>query len=538
MIHGHGAHGGTKRTNEKRKDCDSLRSDAIATDGTKRRKMCLIMKVRPHALLHLVLVLLLLGSTHAGETAPYLVYGTYLGGSAKECATGIAVDRSGNAYVVGRTPSPDFPVTPRAFSNSTQVNNNDWTGFVSKINERGDHLLYSSFLGGNFRSSANAVAVDSAGRAFVAGSTCSSNFPTSRSAVLHEAGGTDKIDACDGFLAWLNPEGSQLEYGSFLGGNREDAATAVSLAPAGDVVYVAGYTFSPNFPVTKTAFQSKLNGTSNGFLSSIDRRSGKLLYSTYLGGSGNDRVTAIAIASDGAIYVSGITDSRSWLGLPLRHFGATGATDGFVVRLDPTGTQPPFGIRIGGSGNEDLTSVVLDSRGDIYVCGSTSSPNFPLAGVIRNQVGGGFVMKIDGHRFARGQLGVIWSRRLGGRGDEDLLSLSAGMPHAIFVSGRSGSKDFPVTRMAIHNRLEAENDSTLIELRASDGQIRYATFVGGTRKQHASWYNDEATGVVATASGDVYVAGCTLDNRLPVSKGALQPQPKGNSEPFVLRIRF
>ena len=129
------------------------------------------MKMRTCGLLNIFLALLSIVSIDAAQTAPHLVYGTYLGGRDKECTTGIAVDRSGVAYVVGRTPSPDFPVTPRAFSTRTQVNNNDWTGFVSKISEGGNQLLYSSFLGGNFRSSANAIAVDSAGRAVVVGST-------------------------------------------------------------------------------------------------------------------------------------------------------------------------------------------------------------------------------------------------------------------------------------------------------------------------------------------------------------------------------
>jgi len=495
------------------------------------------MKVYSRDSLNFVLALLSVVAIGVAKTSPQLVYGTYLGGRDKECATGIAVDRSGEAYVVGRTPSPDFPITPHAFLTRIQVNNNDWTGFVSKISEGGDHLLYSSFLGGSFRSSANAIAVDSAGRAVVVGSTCSSNFPTTRSALLQRAPGSDRVDACDGFVARLNPDGSQLEYGTYLGGSREDAATAVALARGGEVVYVAGYTFSPDFPVTGTAFQPRLNGVSNGFLSAIDVGSGKLLYSTYLAGNGNDRVTALVVASDGAIYVAGITDSQSWLNLPLRHFGTTGASDGFVVRLDPTGKELPFGIRIGGSGNENLTSMALDSVGDIYVVGSTSSPNFPLAGANLNQIGGGFVVKISGRRFAEKQAGVMWSRQLGGHGDDALSSVSAGMAHFILISGRSGSKDFPTTKTAIYSRLEADNDSVLIQLRASDGQVRFATFVGGTRRP-ASWYNDEATGVLANANGDVFVTGCTLDDRLPVSRSALQPKPKGNSEPFVLRMKF
>jgi Beta-propeller repeat len=170
----------------------------------------------------------------------------------------------------------------------------------------------TSFLGGNFRSGVNAIAVDSAGRAFVAGSTCSSNFPTTRSAVLEKAPGSDKIDACDGFVAWLSAQGSRLEYGTYLGGSREDAATAVALAPDGSVIYVGGYTSSSDFPITGTAAQPKLNGLSNGFLSAIDVRSGQLLYSTYLGGTGADWVTGIAVALDGAVYVAGVTQSKNW----------------------------------------------------------------------------------------------------------------------------------------------------------------------------------------------------------------------------------
>jgi hypothetical protein len=499
------------------------------------------IKTGPYMLVARILGILpaLLSVSHSDRAsiAPQLVYGTYLGGRDKECATAIAVDNSGIAYVVGRTPSPDFPVTPGAFSTTTGVDNNDWTGFVSKIAERGDHLLYSSFVGGNFRSSVNAIAVDLTGRAFVAGSTCSSNFPTTRSAVLQKAPGSDRLDACDGFLAWLNAEGSRLEYGTYLGGSREDAATAVALAPGGDVVYIGGYTFSPDFPITGTAPQMKLNGLSNGFFSAIDLRSGQLLYSTYLGGTANDRITGIAVAPDGAVYVSGITDSKNWPNLRLLSFGALGATDGFVIRLDPTSKKQPFGIRIGGSRDESLTGISLDSDGDIYVVGSTNSPDFPVKGATLRQVGGAFVAKINGRRFGRKQAVLRWSRRFGGHGDDALLSVSAGMQGSIFVSGRSGSKDFPTTMTGFYRHLAVENDSILARLRSSDGRLQYSTFVGGTRR-HASWYNDEATGVFANRSGDVFLTGCTLDDRLPVSRGALQPQPKGNSEPFVLRLKF
>jgi hypothetical protein len=235
----------------------------------------------------------------------------------------------------------------------------------------------------------NAITVDSAGRGFVAGSTCSSNFPTTRSAVIEKAPGSDKIDACDGFVAWLNAEGSRLEYGTYLGGSREDAATAIVLAPGSGVIYVGGYTSSTDFPITGTAAQPKLNGLSNGFLSAINARSGQLLYSTYLGGTGADWVTGIAVAPDGAVYVAGVTRSKNWPNIPLKPFGEPGATDGFIVRVDPTGKKRPFGVRIGGSRDENLASIALDPYGDIYVVGSTDSTDFPVIGASLSKVGSG-----------------------------------------------------------------------------------------------------------------------------------------------------
>jgi hypothetical protein len=488
----------------------------------------------------IVLFCLLFSSTsNSSDVRPQILYGTYLGGRDKECATGIAVDKSGVAYVVGHTPSPDFPVTPGAFSTTTTANNNDWVGFVSKISATGGRLLYSSFIGGNFRSSANAVAVDSQGRAYVVGSTCSSAFPVTQSAVLRKAPGSDTVDECDGFLAKFSSDGSRLEYATYLGGSREDGATAVALAPDGKTVYVGGNTHSGDFPVTPSALQQRLNGFVNGFFSAIDVTSGRLIYSTYIGGNGNDRVTGIAVAPDGMVYVSGNTDSGSWPNLRLSGVGALGAIDGFVVRFDPRGKSRPYGVRVGGSGTEYLSGISIDTHGDIYVVGTTNSRNFPVKGANLRQIGSGFIVKISARQFAAHHAEVVWAMRVGGHGDDALLSVSAGMPSSIFVVGQSASKDFPTTRAAIYPRLRAENDSTLIELRASDGRLQFATFLGGTRVP-ASWYNDAATGVSATASRDVFVTGCTLDDQLPVSTWALQPRHRtiGQSEPFVLRMKF
>jgi Beta-propeller repeat len=489
----------------------------------------------------LVLLILLLAPFQTSEqpkVAPQVVYATYLGGRHKDFASAIAVDRLGAAYVAGRTLSPDFPVTQGALITTSRINNDDWIGFVTKLTEKGDRFSYSTLLGGNYRSSANAISVDSSGRALVVGSTCSSNFPTTPKAIFRRAPGSTRPDACDAFLAVLNSTGAQLDYGTYLGGRDEDSASAIALDERNNTIYVGGYTSSSDFPVTESAAQRNLRGVTNGFLSAIDIRAGKLLYSTFLGGNASDAVTAIAVSPDGAVYVAGITQSTDWPGVAWSRYGETGGSDGFVLRIDPTTKSRVSGIRIGGSGDETLTAIALDSQGDIYAVGSTDSRDFPLTSSNRPAIGSGYILKIDGRKFASERPSVVWSTRVGGHIDDALLAVSAGMSGSVFLAGRSSSPDFPTTPGAFHHHLSAQNDSVLVRLRSSDGQLRFATFLGGTTVATADWHNDAATGILADSSGNVYVSGYSIDDRLPVTPGAPQPKRKGNTEPFVLRLRF
>lgn len=467
--------------------------------------------------------------------SPRLVYGTYLGGRHKECATGIAVDKVGNAYVVGRTPSPDFPVTHGAFRSNTAVRNNDWTGFLSKLAPDGSKLLYSTFLGGNFRSSANSVDVDADQRAVVGGSTCSSKLGATPNALAGVAPGSDKANACDGFVVLMNATGSRPEYASYIGGSREDAVTTVTIDPSGKKIFVAGYTDSPDLPVTPDALQRNLGGGRDGFLIVIAVSSGKLLYGTYLGGRGDDAVAAIRLAPSGPVFVVGTTRSPGWPEAANRHqFGKGGNLDTFVLRVDLQ-TQPTLSaIRLGGAGDDAGSSIDLDASGDVYVAGTTNSADFPIRGGSSRHVGSGFVARIA--VASSGSWSLRWSRRVGGTGEDALLAITMGLGSSVLVAGRSGSADFPTTSNAIHPRLMAQNDSVLVKLRATDGNIEYATFVGGTQVKDASWYNDEATSLHATPKGDLFLTGCTLGGRLKVSTSAFQPRPAGNSDPFVLRL--
>ncbi len=192
-----------------------------------------------------------------------LVYSTYLGGTNGNSASGIAIDGSGNAYVTGLTDSADFPITPGAFQRvNPQPGSGYGTSFVTKFNATGSALVYSTYLGGTVGGSEGildgsaGIAVDSSGNAVLAGHACSINFPTT-------AGAFQRVNRAQGrgygnaFVTKLNATGTSLIYSTYLGGSggvSNDQANGVALDSDGNV-YVTGYAYSTDFPITPGAFQ-------------------------------------------------------------------------------------------------------------------------------------------------------------------------------------------------------------------------------------------------------------------------------------------
>jgi uncharacterized protein (TIGR03437 family) len=235
-----------------------------------------------------------------------LLYATYLGGSAQDAATGIAVDTNGSSYVIGSTDSSDFPVTPNS------VQSTPAGIFVAKLSPDGSHLIYSALLGRGGNQQSGGIAVDASGSAIITGS---GNPPLTPNAVQ-----TTPASVCDSsgypfflsgtaFLTKLAPDGGSLIFSTLLGGDCASWGTGVTLAANGDI-WVAGTTASignpptANFQVTTDALQPTAGGNYDGFLARFDS-SGNLLYGTYLGGSGYDSVGGIALDPAGNIYLTG-----------------------------------------------------------------------------------------------------------------------------------------------------------------------------------------------------------------------------------------
>jgi hypothetical protein len=253
-----------------------------------------------------------------------LVYSTYLGGTDDEGAGGIAVDTAGNAHVTGFTRSTDFPTTLGAYQT---VLNSDHGAYIAKFAPNGSYLAYSTYLAGSDGASADDIAIDFNGNAYVVGATQSDDFPVTPGAydTIHEVGSGN-----DGFATKLNPGGSALVYSTYLGGG-SSAANGLALDDTGNV-YVTG-TASFSLETTPDAFQKTYGGGGDSFLMKLNSVGSTLVYSTYLGGSNNDIARGIAVNGAGNVYLTGESTSGDFPTTPnaLKRRNRPSTVDSFVT---------------------------------------------------------------------------------------------------------------------------------------------------------------------------------------------------------------
>ncbi len=397
----------------------------------------------------------------------------------------------------------------------------EYDAFVSKLNAAGSALVYSTYLGGNGKSIGAGIAL-AAGDAYIAGSTTSTNFPTTAGAVQTKAGGEE-----DAFVAELNASGSALVYSTYLGGKGNDQARAIAV-DAGGEAFVTGTTTSTNFP-TANAQQSKNAGESDTFVTRLNTAGSGLLYSTYLGGAGEDAADAIAVDAASDAYVSGLTGSTNF---PIKGGVQSqngGEFDAFVTKLDPTG-KLVYSTYLGGSANDDSNGIALDAAGDAYITGTTESTNFPTKNAWQPHNAGSFDAYVAELNAAGNAL--VYSTYLGGADEDVGYAIAVDAAGQAYVAGATDSVDFP-TLSAEQSQPGGDGDAFVANLSPS-GEVLSSTYLGGTGK-------DVAYGLALDAAGNQYVAGYTLSTNFP-TVGAVQATCGGTicigGDGFVTKLPF
>jgi beta-propeller repeat-containing protein len=451
---------------------------------------------------------------------PVLSYSTYLGGSGADVARGIAVDRFGKAYVTGQTTSLNFPTRAGAFQ-TTFAGSLDV--FVTKLNETGSALVYSTYLGGLGFDAGQSIDVDADGNAYVAGNTTSSDFPSTAGAFQPVFGGGGQ----DAFVTKLNATGSALVYSTFLGGLDVDGSLGISVGRLGNV-YVTGSTESNNFPTTAGAVQPIFGGIQDAFVTKFNETGSALVYSTFLGGSGAD--TGVSITRRfGIAYVTGSTNSSNFpttAGAVQPTFG--GLQDAFVTKLNETGTTFAYSTYLGGTGGDAGQGIAVGRFGNVYVTGTTSSSTFPTtAGAFQTTRGGlsdAFVTKLNETGSA-----LVYSTFLGGSGADSGQGIVARFGE-VYLTGSTLSSNFPVTAGAIQATISGGQDAFVTKLNETGSALVFSTYLGGT--------DADAGHSIDVISGNAYVAGNTSSLNFPTTTRAFQKTNAGGSEAFVTKIEI
>jgi hypothetical protein len=474
---------------------------------------------------------------------PGLDYSTFLGSSGMDLSWGgVGVDSDGNAYVAIRVVSVDYPVSFGAFD--TELGGTLDIG-VTKLSADLSTLVYSTYLGGSGGEAPFDLEVDSAGRAYVVGTTTSFDFP-----VTPGAFSTSLNNQSDAFLAVLNPTGTDLEYATYLGGSTYgpytggDTAYSVALGPSGDV-YVVGRTPSWDFPTTPGAFDTTFNGLlADAFVSRM-RPEGQgiadLVASTFIGGSNTEWSEEIVVSSDGSVVIAG--ETFSW-NFPTTEgaFDRTmnGARDFYVARLTSDLSSLGFSTFLGGSGVETLNvgnHLAVGTDNSVFVAGFTASWNYPVtpAAYQPYRAGGDsggwrWPMEAIVTRLAADGGSLLYSTYLGGAlGSDYITGVSADAVGNAYLGGYTGSSDFPITANALDQTINGLADAFVAKLSGDGSHLMYSTFLGG-----ATW--DSIYSVELDAVGVVVMTGITISPDFPTTSGAFDTTFNGNYDVFVSRL--
>jgi hypothetical protein len=314
---------------------------------------------------------------------------------------GIAVDEMGSVYLTGTVNKAVLPVVNAAQPAYRGMGD----AFVGKLRSDGTGFIYLTYLGGTGRDAGKRIAVDPEGNAYVAGSTCSADFPTANAAQTSLRG--NGTGGCDAFVTKVAPTGSVLLYSTYLGGAGDDVALAIAVDSRGSA-FVAGTTSSWDFPASNP-LQATIScgatfGCSDAFVTKLTA-AGVIEYSTYLGGTGYEWANGISADAAGNAYVIGVTGSCDFPTLEAYQQGPGAHTgnnyrggdcqDAFVSKLGPDG-QLISSTYLGGSGPEEGSAITLDAEGNVYTAGAANSTDFPTLSSLQESANNtGFVTKFN-----------------------------------------------------------------------------------------------------------------------------------------------
>ncbi len=453
-------------------------------------------------------------SRHSLTIDPSLTFSTYLGGASYDAIYAMAADSGGNVYVAGETSSGTIP-------GGAQLARSSRDAWVAKLNSSGSKLLYLIYLGGSGNDSGRGIAVDASGNAYITGVTASTDFPTTSGAFSTHIAGLQEA-----FITKLSSIG-QIQYSTYLGGG-SDAGFGIAVDTTG-AVYVAGQTTSFSFPVTTGTIQhANAGGISDCFVAKLSAAGNTLVYSTYLGGTGLDLCSGIALDASKNAYVTGTTYSTNFPMQAALQSSLLGTASAFVAEINPTGTALLYSTFLGGSIMDNGNAIAVDSSGSAYIAGSTASFDFPTtAGAAQAVLGGTYNAFVS--KLSPGGSSLSYSTFLGGSGVDNADAIAVDSSGQAVVGGYTSSPNFPLAG-AIQATFQGFFDAFATVLNASGTSLVFSSYFGGSG-------DDRAFAVAASSGFNLALGGMTASTNFKTAT-PLQSSFDGTYDGFALSVQY
>lgn len=480
-----------------------------------------------------------------------LIYSTYLGESGADKINAMVADKAGNIIVVGSTDAATYPFTTGVYDSTY---NGGLDCFITKFNPMLSKILFSTYMGAGADDQINAVSLDDANNIFVGGETISTTFPTLAGWKMLHAGSTD------GFVARFNATGSQLVYSSFIGGGGVDRVLTVNANLVGELA-VGGETNSTNFTTGGSSiYQKNRQGNVDGFLARFKSGGGSVDFSTYIGGSGNDRINSVSYNPGSSfIYFGGECSELLTAGTnapngtfptPVPPMGPNpgdpgrkpydntfnDAVDGIVGAISITGgfddiTNQYLGY-VGTELDDRVIAIAVGQDNSLIVTGASKmGQTRKLPGITTAGKGGFDVFVI---RYKAGGRDFTSSTFFGGSGDDignaivpifDLLTGAAG---DYYVAGSTLSTNYPTIASPLQTVAGGKTDMFITRINSSFNVI-YSTYLGGKG-------DDIARSIISTDRGDYYVAGTTTTDSLGALPESFDKKLAGGTDGYIAKV--
>jgi hypothetical protein len=385
-----------------------------------------------------------------------------------------------------------------------------------------DPLIYSTYIGGSGFDNGVDIAVDNSGNAYITGYTTSTNYDITSGSFQTTNGGS-----VDVFVTKLNSTGNTLIYSTYIGGSSIDECRAIAIDGSGNA-YITGWTGSTDYDITPGAFQI-FNVGPDVFVTKLNSTGTSLIYSTYIGGSGNDEGYSIAIDGSGNAYITGRTSSTDYDITP----GAFQTTNGgnwdvFVTKLNSAGDSLIYSTYIGGSGDDIGYDIAIDGSGNAYIMGNTESTNYDITpGAFQTTNGGSidvFVSKLNSTGT-----GLIYSTYIGGSVIDQGKAIAIDSSGNAYITGNTNSYNYDITAGAFQTTNAGNWDVFVTKLNSAGDSLIYSTYIGGSS-------GDIGYDIAIDGSSNAYVTGYTSSNNYHTTTGAFQTTNGGSIDVFVTQL--